>query len=130
MSQRSAGTSRIASRAVAQQLPERLGIVGAAGKAAAHADDGDRRACALLARLDLLVQLEREQRQALGRQFADPVEKVALISRLVPSRGRQAAARPLRPTGPRSSRPGRGAGAAGAVRARRRRQLPARSSRR
>ena len=45
-SQRSGGTSRDGVDAVAQQLPERLRAVGAAGKAASHADDRDRLAAA------------------------------------------------------------------------------------
>ena len=42
MSQRSAGTSPTASAPRASSSPEGLGRVGAAGEAAAHADDGDR----------------------------------------------------------------------------------------
>ena len=41
-SQRSGGTSRIASMPVAQEPPEAIGGVVAAGHAAAHAHDGDR----------------------------------------------------------------------------------------
>ncbi len=75
MSQRSAGTSRIASRPSRSSCQNACGIVGAAGKAAADADDRDR--LARLRRLELLVQLEREQRQPFGRQLADAVEEVA-----------------------------------------------------
>ena len=62
------GTSLIASRPSLEQLPERLGLVGAAGKAAADADDGDRLAGAAPRRVELRLELCRKQRRAASGQ--------------------------------------------------------------
>ena len=76
--------------AVAQQRPERLRIVGSAGKAAAETDHRDRLVGAALLGLDLVVELDGEQRQALGRQIGDAIEEVAHVT---PSFRRRAANR-------------------------------------
>src|SRR5262245_34840225 len=72
--------------AFAEERPELRRIVGPAGKAAAHANDGDWRLRHVLGGLDLLVQLKRQQRESLRRQLADSFEEVAAHRAFNPSR--------------------------------------------
>src|SRR5690606_23248398 len=78
-----------------------------ARKAAGHSDDGNRLAGPPASRLELFVQLERQQRQPLGRELADALQEV--VAHLIPfvSRALRADARLPRPRDPRSTPPGR-----------------------
>ena len=62
--------------AVAQQLPVFLRGVGATGKAATDADDGDGLVARLLEALHAVVQLVRKQREALGGELTDAGEEI------------------------------------------------------
>ncbi len=70
MSQRSAGTSRMASTALVEQSPRSLRIVGAAGEAAADADDRDRFAGALRVASSSRVSSSASSARRLGESFA------------------------------------------------------------
>jgi hypothetical protein len=60
--------------AVAEHPPEAGGIVGAAGEATAHADDGQRGAARALQLVHARLQLDGEQRQPLGIEPGDAIE--------------------------------------------------------